>query len=92
MIMNGAYSYIFDTRILLRHNHIFEDWVGAVEEERHVFFLNSVTREVKREEMFFIPNNMPGKEEQSGTRRKRDDCKSPNTDGSRSSPEAKRSD
>ena len=33
---------------------------------------------------------MPGKEEQSGTRRKRDDCKSPSKDGSRSSPEAKR--
>ena len=31
-----------------------------------------------------------GKEEQSGTRRKRDDCKSPDMDGSRSSPEAKR--
>ena len=24
MIMNGAHSYIFDTRILLGHNHIFE--------------------------------------------------------------------
>ena len=33
---------------------------------------------------------MPGKEEQSGTRRKRADCSSPNSDGSRTSPEAKR--
>ena len=33
---------------------------------------------------------MPGKEEQSGSRRKRDVCKSPSTDGSGNSPEAKR--
>jgi len=33
---------------------------------------------------------MLGKEEQSGTRRKRYDCKSPSMDGSHSSPEVKR--
>ena len=33
---------------------------------------------------------MPGKEEQRGTRRKRADYYSPNSDGSRTSPEAKR--
>ena len=39
---------------------------------------------------FLILNNMPGKEELNGTRRKRDDCKSSSTDGSCTSPEAKR--
>ena len=53
-------------------------------------FLSSVTREVKREENFFILNNMPGKNDQNGTRRKREDCKSPSTEGSCTSPEAKR--
>lgn len=48
-------------------------------------FLSSVTRGVKRES-FFISNNMTGKEEQSGTRRKRDGYKSPSKDGSRRSP------
>ena len=33
---------------------------------------------------------MPVKEEQNGTRRKRDDCKSPSANGSCTSPEAKR--
>ena len=65
------------------------DWVGAVEARGHVF-LSSVTRGVKREGNFFILNNMPGKEEQSGSRRKRDVCKSRSTDGSGNSPEAKR--
>ena len=64
-----------------------EDWVGAVEARSHVF-LSSVTRGVKREENSFILNNMPGKDDKNGTRRKREDCKSPSTDGS--SPEAKR--
>ena len=63
------------------------DWVGAVEARGHVF-LSSVTRGVKREENSFILNNMPGKDDKNGTTRKREDCKSPSTDGS--SPEAKR--
>ena len=49
------------------------DWVGAVGARRHVF-LSSVTQGVKCEENSFILNNMLGKNDQNGTRQKREDC------------------
>ena len=59
---------------------IILDWVGAVEARSYVF-LSSVTRGVKRKEnSLFILNNMLGKNDQNGTRRKREDCESPITD------------